>query len=73
MKKDIEKVLIVYVTVFPIKEEIDCTPKHYCTFCGASADVDGSFCYKGIYACPKHARQAEIQIDGLYKGEENDG
>ena len=32
--------------------------KHFCSFCGASADVDGSLCYQGIFACPRHVNRA---------------
>ncbi len=36
--------------------------KHYCSYCGASADADGSFAHKGIWACPAHAERAESEV-----------
>jgi len=36
--------------------------KHYCSYCGASADADGSFVHKGIWACPAHTERAESEV-----------
>lgn len=35
--------------------------KHFCSYCGDSADVDGSRCYKGKFSCPKHERRLLIE------------
>ncbi len=37
--------------------------KHYCSYCGASADADGSLAHKGIWICPAHAGRAESEVD----------
>lgn len=45
--------------------------KHFCSFCGASADVNGSFCYQGVFACPRHENLAVFTYFKLIKRGQN--
>lgn len=36
--------------------------EYRCSFCGRSANVDGSRLYKNVFACPRHRRRWLIEI-----------
>ena len=41
-----------------VNNDLPVSHKHFCSFCGGSADVEGSFCHSGVYACPLHVTNA---------------
>jgi hypothetical protein len=43
-----------------LTSEEPCQFKRICSICGKSADIDGSFAFRGFYGCPRHAARAAL-------------